>query len=322
MKKLIFTLLIFMFESSTAQKTIPLYEGVPPGTIEGINAKEFNTNADKKGAIACLRNITLPTLTLYKPKIKTTDAAIIICPGGGYYIVAKDFEGDEIAKWYADRGMTAYVLKYRLPQRELFTNAEIRPLQDAQQAMRYVRSMAKNYGIDSNKIGIMGFSAGGHLASTASTHYDAQVGEIVDKSVSVRPDFSVLIYPVISFSSDYGHLGSRDNLLGSDTTEQKIKYYSNELRVNDNTPPAFLLHAFDDRVNVNNSIEYYKALKKAGVPAEMHLYDKGDHGFGLTSPKVAGPINQWDKRLEDWLLTNKFLTKEMKGKKANSTVIK
>jgi acetyl esterase/lipase len=297
------------------QKIIPLYEGLPPGNIEGINVKEYNTNSDKKDEIVCLRNITIPTLTHYSPKVKTTDAAVIICPGGGYYIVAKEFEGDEVARWYASRGMTAFVLKYRLPQRELFTNAEIRPLQDAQQAMRYVRFMAKSYGIDSNKIGIMGFSAGGHLASTASTHYDVQVGEIVDNSVSVRPDFSVLIYPVISFSSNYGHLGSRDNLLGSDTTEQKIKYYSNELRVNEKTPRAFLLHAYDDWVNVNNSLEYYKALKQAGVPAEMHLYDKGDHGFGLTKPKVDGPINRWDERMEDWLITNKFLTKSIKTRK-------
>jgi acetyl esterase/lipase len=287
-----------------SQQVVNLYDGNAPGLKAEINIQEINTNEGKED-IVCLRNITVPTLTIYKPKKKTSDAAVIICPGGGYYIVAHEYEGLELGKWFAKRGVTAFVLKYRLPQGELFDQPTIRPLQDVQQAFRFVRSNANKFGINTSKIGVMGFSAGGHLASTASNNFNEQVGEIKD-NLNIRPDFSILIYPVISFNNEFGHQGSKENLIGKDATEELIKKYSNELNVTDKTPPTFLLHAFDDWVHVNNSIEYYKALKRNNVPSEMHLYDTGGHGFSL-SKKTKGPIKDWHIRLEEWLKSNGWM---------------
>lgn len=275
-----------------------LYHGNAPG-LKPSELKESNVSTANDGIIR-LRNVSVPSLTVFTPKKKTSDAAVIICPGGGYSILAWDHEGLNLGKWFAERGMTAFVLKYRLPQPELFENSEIRPLQDVQQAFRILRKDASKYKIDPNKIGIMGFSAGGHLAATASNNFKEQVGEIVDYNYSVKPDFSILIYPVISFSDRIGHLGSRDNLIGKNPAITKIEQYSNDLLVTKETPPAFLVHAFDDGVNINNSINYYKSLKKHGVASELHLYDSGGHGFSLKKTN-KGPVADWHKRLEEWL---------------------
>ena len=242
------------------------------------------------------------------PENKTSDASVIICPGGGYYILAFDHEGYATAEWFAKHGVTAFVLKNRLPQEELFENSSIRPLQDAQQALRLVRKNTTKYNIDPDKIGIMGFSAGGHLAATASTHFDKQVGEIVDENVSVRPAFSVLVYPVISFNNKYGHMGSRDNLIGKNPPAAEVEEYSNELHVTKETPPTFLIHAFDDFVNVENSLSYVKALKKVNVPTELHLYDRGGHGFAFTKEN-RGPVESWPDRLFDWMVVNGWIIK-------------
>ncbi len=306
MKKIIIILLMAAGTVSNAQKNaVPLYPaGNVPGLKPGTDIKENNTS--KPGDIIRLKDVTAPDLTVFRPAKKTSDAAVIICPGGGYAILAFDHEGLNLGEWFAKRGVTAFVLKYRLPQDELFENAEIRPLQDAQQAIRYVRKNAGLYGINPGKVGIMGFSAGGHLAASASTHFDKQVGEITDESISVRPDFSLLIYPVISFSDKFGHMGSRDNLIGKDPSFEKIEYYSNEKQVTKSTPPAFLVHAFDDWVNVENSISYYRALKKEGVASEMHLYDRGGHGFSLKKEN-KGPVATWHVRLEEWLKLNGWM---------------
>ncbi len=291
-----------------AQRTeILLYSGNTPGLKSGVNVEEINTSSDPND-IQRLRNVTKPSLTVFTPKNKTSDAAVIICPGGGYYILAIDHEGYATAQWFAERGVTAFVLKNRLPQEELFENSTIRPLQDAQQALRLVRSDAAKYNIDPDKIGIMGFSAGGHLAATASTHFEKQVGEITDASMSVRPAFSVLIYPVISFSDRYGHRGSRDNLIGKEPSIADMEEYSNELHVTQDTPPTFLVHAFDDHVHIENSLSYVKALKKANVSAELHLYDRGGHGFAFTK-KNRGPVETWPDRLLDWMIKNGWMTK-------------
>lgn len=301
---LLVCMLSLIFFSSNAQEIVKLYEGASPGLKMGVTIKEEDIS--KENEIRRVRNVTEPTLTIYTPKNKTSDAAVIICPGGGYYILAIDHEGHDVAKWFAERGVTAFVLKYRLPQKELFDNSTIRPLQDAQQAIRLVRANAANYGISPNKIGIMGFSAGGHLASTASTHFVNQVGETADLSSNVRPDFSILLYPVISMQKEIVHAGSRQNLIGDDATEEMEILYSNDKQVTDQTPPTFIVHAFDDPVLVENSLLYATALKQHHIPTEVHLYDRGGHGFSLTK-KQRGPVETWPDRLADWMKINGWM---------------
>ena len=282
--------------------TILLY----PGGVPGLIGKQIPEDSKTTDGITRVKDITQPAIYWYQPKEKTSDAAVIICPGGGYTILAIDHEGYDIAKWFNERGVTAFVLKYRLPQENLFENREIRPLQDAQQAFRIVRGNAQKFGVSPNKIGIMGFSAGGHLASTASTHFQKQVGEIKDSTVSVRPDFSLLIYPVISLSDSITHSGSRSNLIGQNPSQEKINLYSNDQQVTKETPPAFLISTTDDGVPAENSILYYLACKKNGVPVEMHIYEKGGHGYALKK-KGRGSVETWTDRMEDWLKERKLM---------------
>jgi acetyl esterase/lipase len=304
MKKLLILLLLMsMLLTTQAQTdTIILYPNGVPG-LKGIQIPEDSKTTD---GVTRVKDITQPALYVYQPKIKTSDAAVIICPGGGYSILAIDKEGYEIANWFNERGITAFVLKYRLPQDELFENAEIRPLQDAQQAILIVRKEAAKYSISPVKIGIMGFSAGGHLASTASTHFNTQVGEITDATLSVKPDFSLLIYPVITFNEKVAHSGSRENLIGKTPTQEKIDLYSNDLQVTANTPPAFLISTTDDGVSPENSILYFQACRKNKVPVEMHIYEKGGHGYALRK-KGSGPVETWPARMEDWMRERKLM---------------
>jgi len=302
-KTLISIFLVTMLLNVYAQtETVILYtEGVP-----GLKGAQIPEDSQMSGGITRVKDITQPELIVYQPKIKTSDASVIICPGGGYGILAIDHEGYEIAQWFNDRGLTAFVLKYRLPQDELFENAEIRPLQDAQQAFRIVRKDATKYGISPDKIGIMGFSAGGHLASTASTHFNSQVGEITDAAISVRPDFSLLIYPVITFDKVNTHSGTRDNLVGLNPTAEQIELYSNELHVTAETPPTFLISTTDDGVSPENSILYFEACRKNKVPVEIHIYEKGGHGYALKK-KGLGPVETWPDRMEDWMRDRKLM---------------
>jgi acetyl esterase/lipase len=298
MKKLLIAsvLMIMMSDIFAQTETILLYPKGTPG-LKGLQIPEDSKTTD---GITRVKDITQPALYVYQPKQKTSDAAVIICPGGGYSILAIDHEGYDIALWFNDRGITAFVLKYRLPQDELFDNAEIRPLQDAQQAIRIIRKEAAKYGVSPEKIGIMGFSAGGHLASTASTHFNTQVGEITDLSISVRPDFSLLIYPVITFSAVNTHSGTRDNLVGPNASVDKIDLYSNEKHVTADTPPTFLISTTDDGVSPENSIIYFQACRNNKVPVEMHIYEKGGHGYALKK-KGLGPVESWPDRMEDWM---------------------
>ena len=298
----IFILMSFITSSYAQVETIFLYQGIVPGS-KSIKIAEDSQTSD---GITRVKDISNPCLYVYQPKVKTSDAAVIICPGGGYGILAIDHEGYDIAAWFNDRGITAFVLKYRLPQDELFDNAEIRPLQDAQQAIRILRKDAVKFGISPEKIGIMGFSAGGHLASTASTHFQSQVGEIIDPSVSVRPDFSILIYPVITFGEANTHSGTRENLIGKNPPADKTELYSNELHVNAQTPPTFLISTTDDAVSPENSILYFEACRKNNVPVEMHIYEKGGHGYALKK-KGLGPVETWPARLEDWMKERKLM---------------
>jgi acetyl esterase/lipase len=261
------------------------------------NNVEEKSVTDAEGILR-ISGVTVPTLTAYiVPKEKATGAAVMICPGGGYGILAASHEGSDFAKWFNDRGISAFVLKYRLPNENAMTHQHEVPLMDAMQGMKLIRQNAVKWNIDINKVGVMGFSAGGHLAATLSTHYN--MGERA--SQEAKPNFSILLYPVISFSPTIAHGGSRDKLLGSEKSEELIKYYSNELQVSDQTPPAFLVHAMDDSgVPVENSIEYYLALKKHKIPAEMHLYPKGGHGYGMRT-EGKGSLGNWPAAMEGWL---------------------
>ncbi len=283
-----------------AQSVMNLYEKVP-NSKPSANKEESVTTDN----VLRISKVSVPTLTMYTPAaVNEKKAAIIICPGGGYARLAASHEGSDVAKEFNEWGITAFVLKYRLPDDTIMPDKTIGPLQDAQRAIQMVRENAGKWNIDPNRIGIMGFSAGGHLASTASTHFNKAV---IDNpaNISLRPDFSVLLYPVISFTDSLAHVGSRNNLIGKDVVPAKIIEYSNELQVTPQTPPAFLVHAGDDQtVKVQNSIRYYEALLKNNVSAELHLYPKGGHGFGMNNKTTN---DKWMERLKNWLQSNGWL---------------
>lgn len=273
---------------------VPLYAG----TVPNNKAVPDRETAVTSNNVTRISKVLTPTLTIYRPD-KPNGQAVVICPGGGYSILAFDKEGTRVAEELNKWGVTAVVLKSRLPDDSLQQDRSLAPLQDAQEAIRYVRRHAKDWGIDARKIGIMGFSAGGHLASTAVTHFNFKADAATTDSTSCRPDFAILIYPVISFDSTITHKGSRNNLVGSNATEEKIRFFSNELQVNAQTPPSFLVHAGDDgAVPVDNSIRYYSACIKYKVPTELHLYPKGGHGFGLMNKTTN---DHWPDRLRNWL---------------------
>jgi acetyl esterase/lipase len=239
-----------------------------------------------------------PSLTIFLPPSNGEHSGVVVCPGGGYGMLAVDHEGRQIADWLNARGVAAFVLRYRLGPRYHH------PIEmgDAQRAVRFVRSHASDYGIASGKIGIWGFSAGGHLASTAGTHFDAGDANAADSidRMSSRPDFMILAYPVISFTTPYTHRGSMRNLLGDNPDPKLAASLSNETQVTPQTPPAFLFHTNNDSgVPAENSVLFYLALRKAGVPAEMHIYEGGEHGVGLA---LFDPVlSSWPKRLEAWM---------------------
>lgn len=257
-------LLLFVAVNMDAQKVVKLWEGNPP-TNNGITESE---RYEREGG--WVTNVTVPEMTFYLPdKSNNTGLAVIICPGGGYAGLAIGHEGFQFAEWLSKQGIAGIVLKYRLPNKHKDV-----PLDDAHQAIRYVREHAKELGIKENKIGIAGFSAGGHLAATASTHY-AKTG------TSTRPDFSILFYPVVTMEVAT-HGGSKSNLLGDKPSATDIHTFSNEKQVNVNTPPAILLLSDDDKsVQPANSINYYEALKKNNVPATMYIFPEGGHGWGM-----------------------------------------
>jgi acetyl esterase/lipase len=239
-----------------------------------------------------------PSITVYMPPAsKANGCAVVVCPGGGYGALAVGHEGKEIGEWYNSFGVTAFVLRYRIaPYRHPA------PMLDVQRAIRTVRARAKEWRIDAERIGVMGFSAGGHLASTAATHFDKGNSRADDpiNRVSCRPDFAVLVYPVISLTTVYTHKGSRRNLLGKDPDTKLVKSLSNELAVTKETPPTFLMHTSGDTaVPAENSILFYLALRRAGVAAEIHIYEKGRHGVGLA--KNDPVLSSWPGRLQDWL---------------------
>ena len=276
---------------------IPLWTGTIPDTINASDYKEKEVY--KEETIQSTSKVVTPTLSVFLPNPKSSNgSSVLIFPGGGYSHLAINKEGIKVAQWLNSLGITAFVLKYRLPNDQIMKDKTIGPLQDAQEAIRYIRRKAEKWKIKKDKIGVIGFSAGGHLAATLSTHYNDTVYQVSD-SVSAKPDFSILIYPVISMNNEITHKGSKSNLLGVSPSVSLIDKFSNEQQVNSDTPPTFIIHATDDLVvPAENSVNYYLALKKNKVPAELHLYEKGGHGFGLG---VKDTSQYWTKDCENWL---------------------
>ncbi|MGV7106114.1 alpha/beta hydrolase [Flavobacterium sp. U410] len=280
---------------------VALWEGKIPNTISNSKYTEIQTIKDS--VLVKVSQVVNPTLTIFKPN-NPNGSAVIICPGGGYAHLSIDKEGYKVAEWLNTLGITALVLKYRLPSDVIMKDKSIGPLQDVQEAMRYARRHAKEWNIQEDKIGILGFSAGGHLASTLSTHYNDVVYKVTD-SVSAKPDFSILIYPVISMENGITHQGSRTNLLGSSLSIEMINNFSNEKKIDASTPKTFIVHATDDQsVPVESSINYYLELKKNKISAEMHLYEKGGHGFGLGREDTS---LYWTEQCKNWLKSNYYL---------------
>jgi acetyl esterase/lipase len=282
-------LCVTAISNAAEQKQITLWNGNAPNAL-GTEEK------DK------------PRITVWFPdKDKAADAAVVVCPGGGYGGLAMDHEGKQIGEWYNSFGVTAVVLEYRHRGKGY---GHPNPMLDVQRAIRTVRFNAKEWGIDPAKVGVMGFSAGGHLASTAGTHFEAvkEPADDIDK-VSCRPDFMILCYPVILFDTPSAHRGSQNNLIGADAPKELVEYYSNEKHVTEETPPTFIFFTDEDKtVPSENGIEFYSALRKHKVPAELHIYQKGAHGLGLAKGRTGNEL--WPELCKAWLVNNGFLKKQ------------
>jgi acetyl esterase/lipase len=297
-----FMLLSSLVTFAQEPQAIVLYpNGVPNSKPTPSTYVEKNDHRDNDQWVT---EVSTPTITAFIPAKGTANgAAVIVCPGGSYAGLSMDKEGYRVAEAFNAFGVTAFVLKYRLPSDDIMIDKTIGPLQDAQQAILMVRRNAAKWGINPNKIGIIGFSAGGHLASTEGTHFEKVLVEDKD-NISARPDFMMLLYPVISFGPE-AHVGSRENLIGKTPSQALIDLYSNEKQITSNTPPTFLVHATDDDVvPVQNSVMFYDGLLANKVKAEMHIFESGGHGFGLDNPKSKDKWIDWAK---NWMDANGWL---------------
>ncbi|MDO6811245.1 alpha/beta hydrolase [Zobellia galactanivorans] len=300
MKKITLFIVLAMSVNAFSQDAIiPLW---PKDKIPNAVASDEKEVHERKDILR-ISKVQEPTIEVYLPSKKNaTGQAMLIFPGGGYHILAYDWEGTDVAKFLNSKGIAGIVVKYRLPSSVSQTKQEDVPLIDAQRALRLVRSKAETFHIDPNKIGAMGFSAGGHLASTLGTHFEEKVYAPIDAidALSARPDFLALCYPVITFDQSSTHKGSQFNLLTKNPKPGALERFSNEKQVTANTPPTFLLHATDDKaVPVENSLAFYKALVENDVPATLHIYPTGGHGFslGLKDPY----LRTWTDNLCEWL---------------------
>ena len=298
MKKLnvCFILLCLFPFAIKAQEIIHLY----PGTIP--NAKQTGiTEIEESPYPALIRRSIIPTMEIYLPeKEKTSGVAVVICPGGSYSVIVYQGEGISTAKEFEKNGVAAFVLKYRLPNDSFVINKSIAPLQDAQQAIKTIRDNAAKWNIDTNKVGIIGFSAGGHVASTEATHYKKALIEN-NNNTNLRPNFQILVYPVISMQDSLTHADSRMKLLGKNPSKEIIDEFSNELQVDENSPPAYITQAADDNVvDVDNSIQYFEKLRHHKVSVEMHIYPKGGHGFIFRQKGWMEPLLLW-MRNNKWI---------------------
>lgn len=276
-----------IWQPSTGHTQIQIWPGTPPdAAVQHVKGPEYATNKPtSEGPLLWVCNVTQPTMTVYSPTETNTGVAIVVFPGGGYNALAMDLEGTEICDWLTSKGITAVLLKYRVPLKHVGPYRESPlALEDAQRSLSLVRFHAAEWHVDPHKIGVIGFSAGGHMVAATSTHFDKRSYPAVDAAdrESCRPDFAIACYP--------GHLWDGGDDLNLNPN----------VPVTANTPPTFLLQAENDDVDgVNQSLTYYIALKNAGVPVEMHLYAKGGHGFGLRHPEL--PISEWPKLVERWL---------------------
>ncbi len=303
MKLLKLTLAIILFNfliinAYTQNATLKLWPSGIPGSVknESYVEKPSLTN----GEVTWIVNVSDPQLYVFLPSPeKSTGAAVLICPGGGYAGLAIAHEGIAIAKWLNENGIAGIILKYRLPSDLTMKDKSVGPLQDAQEAIRVIRRNSVEWKINPARVGVIGFSAGGHLASTLSTHFERKVYDVTDNT-SARPDFSILIYPVITFDSTFTHAGSRSNLIGDNPTDEAVRYFSNELQITEKTPPVFLVHsADDDVVPVKNSIVYFEGIQKYNSPSELHIFQKGGHGYGLSAGN--GTQSAWPGMCISWI---------------------
>ena len=292
----ILSMLILSIQTTIAQYT-PLYKKIP----NYIDAPDTESSA--VDGVLRISNVSIPGYQFFSATGNDPKPCVIICPGGGYRILAASHEGTDLAKYFNSIGVHALVLKYRIPSDENQPDKKYAPLQDAQRAIQLVRENAKQWHVNAEKVGIMGFSAGGHLASSLAVHYgDAKIKQI--NKISLRPDFQILGYPVISFGK-FSHLGSRKSLLGKDSSESMMNYFSSEMHVNANSPIAFLVHAKDDKVvPIENSLMYVDALKSNGVEAELFIYETGGHGFGMVNKTST---ENWMAALKSWMQKNKII---------------
>ena len=279
-------------------QTMPLYEGAIPNSIPGPDEEK----STERSGETWIEKVSHPTMTVYRPaRKKANHAAVLVLPGGGYTGLSWSFEGTKTAQALQDHGVTAIVVKYRLPSDATMKDKSIGPLQDAQQALRIVRRHAKEWDLNPGQVGVMGFSAGGHLAATVGTHFTKAYIPNED-GVNLRPDFLILVYPVISMKAGLTHAGSHDALLGTHPAEAQIELFSNETQVTDQTPPTLLLHASDDLlVDVDNSVEFYEALHHHQIPAQMILFTRGNHGFFELATE------EWHEPLWAWLKKNGWM---------------
>jgi acetyl esterase/lipase len=290
---------ILMFSNSLSAQYQSLYTTTPNQIVVPNEERE-----DIYNGITIVSKVTEPAYQYFRVKEDNAKRpCVIIYPGGGYVILATSHEGVDVAKFFNSIGINAMVVKYRIPNEKTQTDKKIAPLQDAQQAILLAKTNAGSWGIDEKKIGILGFSAGGHLAASLSSHYnDVKIDN--PANISLRPDFQILIYPVITMK-DFGHSGSTENLIGKNPSQEQIKYYSNELNVNKKTPPAFIVHAInDDAVPVQNAHVYDSALKANKVASTLYLFEKGGHGFGMKNPTAS---EQWTTPLIAWLQKRKII---------------
>ncbi len=293
-------LLLFIHMVIAQPFTVPLFEGTVPNSKKSSVTEEIN-----KGDIIVIKNVIKPHIEVFLPaKRQATGQAVLICPGGGYGVLAYDWEGYDIAKWLNSQGIAGIVLKYRLPNTESQVKKELSPLIDAERGIRIVRKNAETWNIDPNQIGVMGFSAGGHLASTLGTHFSA--GNSKDKDpieqLSSRPDFMILAYPVISMDPTFTHMGSRTNLIGQNPDKELEIFYSNEKQIKKDTPPTFIFHSQDDgAVPVANSLEMYKSLVAEDIPVEAHFFPTGGHGYSL-GINTDDTYRYWPEYCANWLM--------------------
>jgi acetyl esterase/lipase len=278
-------------------QSAPLYGNAAIPNSKSAPDEETSTDG------SWIKKVSRPVIQVYLPAgAKANGASVVIFPGGSYAGLSFDFEGTQQARFFVDHGIAAFVVKYRIPDDRTMVDKSMGPLQDAQQAMRFARQHAADWNLDPARMGAIGYSAGGHVASTLATHFDKSYVDNPDQ-VELRPSFLVLVYPVISMDAKITHMDSRKALLGAEPSEAQLRFFSNELHVTRDTPPTLILHAADDRlVDVDNSIAFFEALRHAGVPVETRFFQKGQHGFFLM------PRDRWQGAIMDWLTTSGWLS--------------